>query len=81
MGPVVTLAVRLGAYRNDGLSIVKKLGYTLRRATETGVPNLRSGEPVAHMPSAGITNFPRPQLFGLTRFKSRVPVGQLAHRR
>jgi hypothetical protein len=38
-------------------SIVKKLGYTLRRATETGLPNLRSGEPVARMPSAGVTNF------------------------
>jgi hypothetical protein len=35
----------------------QKLGYTLRRATETGLPNLRSGEPVARMPSAGIINF------------------------
>jgi len=35
----------------------------LYRATETGVPNLRSFEPVARMPSAGIINFRQASAF------------------
>ncbi len=61
-GPVIILAGRLGAYRNDGLYTVKKVGQTSCGATETEVPNLRSDEPVARMPSAGITNL-RPSIF------------------
>jgi len=64
LGPVITLAGRREAHRNDGLSIFKKLGQALFRATETGLPNHRCGEPVARMPSAGITNFQQALLTG-----------------
>jgi hypothetical protein len=69
---VVAPADPLGACRNDGPFIVKKFGQVLRRAAETGAPNLRSSEPVARMPSAGITNLPQASAFSpLTCFKPR----------
>jgi hypothetical protein len=65
MSDIVKDVAGLGGWphRKDGLFMVKKFGHILRRATETGVPNLRCGEPVARMPSAGITNLRQASAF------------------